>query len=67
MGYLLAQARSLNALGHGFRAGSRHSGVDVARLRRNLFIVTSLIVGVAVAVSGVIGFVGLVVPHIAVG
>ena len=33
-------------------------------LRRNLFIVTSLMAGVAVAVSGIIGFVGLVVPHI---
>ena len=33
-------------------------GVDVDALRRNLFVVTSLMVGVAVAVSGVIGFVG---------
>jgi ABC-type Fe3+-siderophore transport system permease subunit len=33
-------------------------------LRRNLFIVTSLMAGTAVAVSGVIGFVGLVIPHI---
>jgi iron complex transport system permease protein len=39
-------------------------GVDVRVLRRNLFIVTSLVAGVAVAVSGVIGFVGLVIPHI---
>ncbi len=38
--------------------------MDVASLRRNLFVVTSLMVGVAVAVSGVIGFVGLVIPHI---
>lgn len=36
----------------------------MARLRRNLFFATSLLAGVAVAVSGVIGFVGLVVPHI---
>ncbi len=39
-------------------------GVDVPSLRRNLFLVTSLIAGLSVAVSGVIGFVGLVVPHI---
>jgi iron complex transport system permease protein len=39
-------------------------GVDVQHLRRNLFVVVSLMAGVAVAVSGVIGFVGLVVPHI---
>jgi len=38
-------------------------GVDVARMRLLLFVITSLLVGVAVAVSGAIGFVGLVVPH----
>ena len=63
MTYLLAQGRSLNALALG--AGSAAAlGVDVHRLRRDLFIVTSLMAGVAVAVAGVIGFVGLVVPHI---
>ncbi|MGH9126175.1 MAG: FecCD family ABC transporter permease [Acidimicrobiales bacterium] len=63
MVYLLAQARSMNALALGSEAAAA-LGVDVAGLRRNLFVVTSLMVGVAVAVSGVIGFVGLVVPHI---
>jgi iron complex transport system permease protein len=63
MGYLLAQARALNALAMGSEPAAS-LGVDVTRLRRNLFLVTSLMVGVAVAVSGVIGFVGLVVPHI---
>src|SRR3984957_8283185 len=63
MGYLLAQARPLNALALGAEPAAS-LGVDVDRLRRNLFVVTSLMVGVAVAVSGVIGFVGLVVPHI---
>ena len=63
MAYLLAQARSLNALALG--AGPAAAlGVDLHRLRRDLFIATSLMAGVAVAVSGVIGFVGLVVPHI---
>ncbi len=42
-------------------AGDVPAGIEG---RRNLFIVTSLMAGVAVAVSGVIGFVGLVVPHI---
>ncbi len=63
MAYLLAQARSLNALALGAGAASA-LGVDLHRLRRSLFIVTSVMAGVAVAVSGVIGFVGLVVPHI---
>lgn len=38
-------------------------GVDVGRARLLLFVITSLLVGVVVAVSGAIGFVGLVVPH----
>jgi iron complex transport system permease protein len=63
MVYLLAQGRSLNALAMGAEPAAS-LGIDVHQLRRNLFIVTSLMVGVAVAVSGIIGFVGLVVPHI---
>jgi iron complex transport system permease protein len=63
MGFLLAQGRPLNAFAMGVEPAAS-LGVDVHRLRRNLFIVTSLMAGVAVAVSGVIGFVGLVVPHI---
>ncbi len=61
--YLLAQGRALNALAMGSEPAAS-LGVDVHALRRNLFIVTSLMAGVAVAVSGIIGFVGLVVPHI---
>jgi iron complex transport system permease protein len=63
MVYLLAQGRSLNALAMGAEPAAS-LGVDVRQLRRNLFFATSLLAGVAVAVSGVIGFVGLVVPHI---
>jgi iron complex transport system permease protein len=63
MVYLLAQGRALNALAMGSEPAAS-LGVDVRQLRRNLFVVTSLMAGVAVAVSGIIGFVGLVVPHI---
>jgi iron complex transport system permease protein len=63
MAYLLAQGRPLNALAMGAEPAAS-LGVDVARLRQNLFFATSLLAGVAVAVSGIIGFVGLVVPHI---
>lgn len=38
-------------------------GVDARRLRRGLFVLTSLATGAMVAVSGAIGFVGLVMPH----
>ena len=39
-------------------------GVDVARLQRVLLLSTSLMVGAAVSVAGLIGFVGLIVPHL---
>ena len=52
----------LNAL----RLGSdqaRHLGINTNLLVRILFLLASLLAGVSVAVAGVIGFVGLVVPH----
>lgn len=58
-----ARARSLNALLMGDETAAG-LGVDVTRLRRELFAVTSLLTGVLVAVSGAIGFVGLLVPHV---
>ncbi|MFA5795064.1 MAG: iron ABC transporter permease [Candidatus Brocadiia bacterium] len=41
-----------------------HLGVSPQTTRRTLFIITSLITGACVAVSGIIGFVGLMIPHI---
>lgn len=60
---LQARARGLNALLMGDETAAG-LGVDVGRLRRELFAVTSLLTGVLVAVSGAIGFVGLLVPHV---
>ena len=45
-------------------AEARHLGVDVRRLSAQVAIVVALAIGAAVAVCGVIGFVGLVVPHL---
>ncbi|MFP5022133.1 FecCD family ABC transporter permease [Pseudonocardia phyllosphaerae] len=59
---LLTQARSLNLLLVGDEAAST-MGLDVARFRAWMFVLTSLVTGVLVAVSGPIGFVGLIVPH----
>ncbi|MEW2577288.1 FecCD family ABC transporter permease [Streptomyces syringium] len=59
---LLARARALNALLMGDETAAS-LGVEVARLRRELFVVTSVLTGVLVSVSGAIGFVGLMVPH----
>ncbi|WP_300265528.1 iron ABC transporter permease [Microbacterium sp.] len=39
-------------------------GIDATRARKSLFVVTALMTGAMVAVSGTIGFVGLVIPHI---
>jgi iron complex transport system permease protein len=39
-------------------------GVDAAALRRWLFVLTAVVTGAMVAVSGAIGFVGLVIPHV---
>ncbi len=38
-------------------------GADVERLKRTLYVAASLLTAAAVSVSGIIGFVGLVVPH----
>ncbi|MGA4842187.1 FecCD family ABC transporter permease [Streptomyces sp. G45] len=59
---LQARARGLNALLMGDETAAG-LGVDTGRLRRELFAVTSVLTGVLVAVSGAIGFVGLMVPH----
>jgi len=40
-----------------------HLGINVERTKRLLFIVASLLTGFSVSVAGIIGFVGLVVPH----
>lgn len=40
-------------------------GVDVAKLKLLIVVLSSLVTGVMVSVSGTIGFVGLVIPHIA--
>lgn len=63
LGWLLRHARGLNALSLG-EEHAAHLGVEVARLRRTAFVISSLLVGAAVSVSGMIGFVGLIVPHI---
>lgn len=55
-------ARPLNLLSVGEQSAF-HLGVDVSRLKLLLYVGTSLVVGVCVAGSGAIGFVGLVVPH----
>jgi iron complex transport system permease protein len=56
-------ARGLNALALG-EAQAAHMGTDVQRLKRLVILVAAGATGAAVAVSGGIGFVGIVVPHL---
>jgi iron complex transport system permease protein len=56
-------ARGLDALALG-EAEAFHIGINVERLKRIAILIVAGGVGAAVAVSGVIGFVGLVVPHL---
>lgn len=63
MAVLAASARSLDALTLGEPA-ARSMGVDPGRLQMLVVIGTALTVGASVATAGVIGFVGLMVPHL---
>ena len=56
-------AHSLNALRLG-EAKAKHLGINTNIVVRILFFLASLLTGIAVSVAGVIGFVGLVVPHL---
>jgi len=58
----LALARHLNALALGEEAAA-HLGTPVEPVKRIAYVVASLAAAITVSVAGVIGFVGLVVPH----
>jgi iron complex transport system permease protein len=59
---LMRNHRALDLLVLG-ETSARHLGVDTDRLRLRLGLLTAIAVGAAVSLSGIIGFVGLVVPH----
>lgn len=60
---VLRSHRQLNTLALG-ESQSRYLGVDPERVKRIIVLCTSIMVGATVALCGVIGFLGLVVPHI---
>ncbi|MFE6775973.1 FecCD family ABC transporter permease [Streptomyces sp. NPDC057702] len=64
LAHLLWSARRLNAMAMGDETAAA-LGVDARRLRGELFLSTAAVTGAVVAVSGAIGFVGLMVPHFA--
>ncbi|WP_051037305.1 FecCD family ABC transporter permease [Nocardia otitidiscaviarum] len=58
---LMAPKLDLLALGE---SAARHLGVDVERLRRNVIVVVAVLATAGVAFTGIILFVGLIVPHL---
>jgi iron complex transport system permease protein len=60
---LIGLARPLNLLSIGEET-AHHLGADVEKVKRTSLVVAALITASGVAVAGVIGFVGLVVPHV---
>lgn len=62
--YLMLKARALDVACLSDDE-ARTSGVDLARLRRGLFLVGGVLAALAVAYAGPIGFVGLIAPHAA--
>jgi iron complex transport system permease protein len=63
MGLFPRESKALNALLLG-ESEARHLGIDVQRVKRRLIVLTALGVGVSVALAGLVGFVGLIMPHI---
>lgn len=61
---LYAYARDLNLLALG-EEQAQQLGVDTERLKIGVIVFSALVTAAAVSVSGIIGFVGLVIPHIA--
>lgn len=59
---LWRRAPALNALLLG-ESEARHLGVDVVRLKQLIIVLTAVAMGAAVSATGMIGFIGLVVPH----
>ncbi|MGF1765702.1 vitamin B12 ABC transporter permease BtuC [Aliivibrio kagoshimensis] len=63
IGWLCTKGKQLDTLMMG-EIYAKQLGLNVDRLRWQLIIVVSLLVGASVALGGVIGFIGLVIPHL---
>ncbi|MCJ8013182.1 iron ABC transporter permease [Paenibacillus sp. KQZ6P-2] len=61
--FIWSRARSLNLLSLGERQAA-HLGVNVEGLKISVLLVSTLLTAAAVSMAGVIGFVGLVIPHV---
>lgn len=61
--YINTQSRELNVMALGERAAT-HLGMDVERKKISILIVASFMAATAVSIVGIIGFVGLIIPHL---
>ncbi|EMR14164.1 Hemin ABC transporter, permease protein [Methylophaga lonarensis MPL] len=61
--FYMKHASALNALLLG-EAEAHHLGIDVERVKLRLILLTAAGIGIAVSMAGMIGFIGLVVPHL---
>lgn len=60
---LLPKGKALNAMMLGEK-DAQHLGIPVERIKKQIVILTALLIGTCVAFAGTIGFVGLIVPYI---
>lgn len=61
--FLLLFSRELNIILTG-EISAMHLGIDVEQTKKLILIFTTLITAISVSVAGIIGFVGLIIPHI---
>lgn len=61
---LMLYGRELNIVAAAGEEGAASLGVDMQWAKRRALALTALVTGAAVSVSGIVGFVGLIVPHI---
>lgn len=63
LGYLFFKSHDLEVLSCGDEYASS-LGIEVQRLRTLVFIISSIVIGISVSYAGIIGFVGLITPHV---
>jgi iron complex transport system permease protein len=61
--FLINKGKALNAMMLGEK-DAQHLGIPVEKIKKQIVVLTALMVGTAVAFAGTIGFVGLIVPYI---
>ncbi len=63
LAYLFYCSHAIEIMGTGDLYASS-LGIDVVQLRRRIFILSSIVIGICVSYAGIIGFTGLIVPHL---